>query len=117
MLALALSGGCGPSVPPLDVDDTRGNTLDVVDAHLGQESTLIVQDLSVLVDAEPTYGSVASSPEEWLIVAACADTDVIDTATDVEVGVIPDRLATPSIHEKIRANEYLEAIGSCASFQ
>jgi hypothetical protein len=117
VIALALIGGCGHSAPPLGVDEARGTTLDVVDAHLRQESTLIVQDLSVLVDAEPTYGRVATSPEEWLIVAVCADTDVIDTATDVEVGVIPDRLATPAIHEKIHANEYLEAIGSCASFQ
>jgi hypothetical protein len=117
MLALALVGGCGQGAPPLGVDEARGTTLDVVDAHLKQESSLTVQDLSVLVDAEPTYGRVATSPEEWLIVAACADTDVIDTATDVEVGVIPDRLATPRTREKIRANEYLEAIGACTSFQ
>lgn len=115
--ALALIGGCAQSEPPLGVDETRGSTLDVVDAHLSQETTLMVQDLSVLLDAEPTYGRVATFPQEWLIIAACADTDDIDTATTVEVAVIPDRLATPAIHEKIDANEYLEVLGNCASFE
>ncbi|MHA7133828.1 hypothetical protein [Oerskovia turbata] len=99
------------------MDEARGSTLDVLDAHLSEETTLMVQDLSVLLDAEPTYGRTSASPERWLIIAACADTDVIDTATTVEVAVIPNRLATPAIHEKIDANEYLEVLGNCASFQ
>jgi hypothetical protein len=117
LTALALIGGCAQSEPPLGVDEARGSTLDVVEAHLGQETTFIVQDLSVLVDAEPTYRSNTISPEDWLVIVVCADSDVIDTATGVEVAVIPDRLATPAIHEKIDANGYLEAIGYCASFE
>jgi hypothetical protein len=49
----------------------------------------LVQDLSVLVDKEPTYAGNDFGSPDWSVIAVCADAKSLVNARKIEVGIIP----------------------------
>ncbi|MFC7431811.1 MULTISPECIES: hypothetical protein [unclassified Agrococcus] len=78
---------------------------------LSIDTTLLVQDVSVLLDVAPAYDA-NDDGSAWVVVAACADAaDVLEAAT-VEVAVLPVLEAPSDLDERIDADDFTDAV-SC----
>lgn len=83
------SGAQTQEPPPLLVADASGTSMADISDHVRDDATLMVQDVSVVVDATPSYNASQQTSTQWIVVAACSDSRTIDDAGTVEVAVIP----------------------------
>ncbi|MFC8597599.1 hypothetical protein [Isoptericola sp. NPDC057191] len=102
---------CG-SQAALAPEAARGQTLDVLNQHTPASAQVVVQDVSTIVDLEPSYP--VGAPESWIILAACADSATIDDASYVEVSVIPAESTTRELRGRIQENDFRPTVGDCS---
>lgn len=88
-----------------------GHRLDALTIELSLDTTLLVQDLSVLIDVVPSYDG-NDDDGAWIVIAACADAADVFEATTVEVAVLPALEAPSDLDERIDAGEFVDAV-SC----
>ncbi|MBD8585989.1 hypothetical protein IFT90_15645 [Frigoribacterium sp. CFBP 8766] len=114
MIALvAVTSGCSspaspePTPTPTGAPLTSyvGLTFDSVTSKLRPDTTVVVQDLSVLVGKDPTYTQIAFGSPEWDVVAICADQEMLEEASSVEVAIVPVADASPSFLNGVREGE------------
>lgn len=111
---LAVTSGCSttasrePTLTPTGAPLTSyvGLTFDSVTTRLRPDTTVVVQDVSVLVGTDPTYTQIAFGSPEWDVVAICADQETIEEATSVEVSIVPAVVASPSFLDEARDGDH-----------
>lgn len=107
-LASSLSG-CSPAVV-VHPEDIVGLTFAEADPLLPQDPTYLIQDASPLVGEAPRYSGLDFGSSQWVIIAACADSNELATASTIEIAVIPvDR---PLISEETKDEDFAGAV-SC----
>ncbi|MFC8597473.1 hypothetical protein [Isoptericola sp. NPDC057191] len=97
----------------LSVKDAPGQTLDVVNEHVPDDASFVIQDVSPVVGVAASFDE--SNTDEWTLLAACADAQVIDQAATIEVSVVPSSRVTNEVRSKIEAREFGETVGDCTA--
>lgn len=114
MIALvAVTSGCSSTASPEPTPTPLGAPLtsyvglgfDSVTTKLRPDTTVAVQDVSVLVGKDPTYTQIAFGSPEWDVVAICADQETLEEATSVEVAIVPVADASSSFLNGVREGE------------
>ena len=114
-VVLALTG-CSGSVPPSPSPSDRplgsflGGTFEQVTRQIPPDNFVVIQDVSVLADADPTYTAVNYGSPEWSVVALCADRPHLGDATSVEVAVIPTEVASSALLADARAGKHSDSV-------
>lgn len=73
----------------MTASELQGKPIHILQSALGDNSTVSVQDLSVIVGREPSYTADEMQSDQWTIIAACADDEYITQASEINVGVVP----------------------------
>ncbi|KJQ55734.1 hypothetical protein [Microbacterium sp. SA39] len=117
MLAVVLAlSGCAEAPPPTPSPTGRplgsflGGTFEAVTREIPPDIFVIIQDVSVLADADPTYTAVNYGSPEWTVLALCADRPHLGAATSVEVAVIPHSVASSTMIANAREGAYSESV-------
>jgi hypothetical protein len=109
-LVLISMSGCGAE-PDLAPRDLVGEPLELLTSAITEQTTLLVQDVSVVVGRAPTYDENEDA-SAWEVVAACSDHESIAQSVVVEVAVVPASAMTAGLEERLRAGELDDAV-SC----
>lgn len=110
---VAVTSGCSSTATPEPTPTSTGASLtsyvglgfDSVTTRIRPDAGVVVQDLSVLVGKDPTYTPIAFGSPEWDVVAICADQEMLEEATSVEVAIVPVADASSSFLNGAREGE------------
>lgn len=104
--------GCDAS-SRLKLSDLPGEPVSSLRGEVRDNSNVIVQDLSVIVDLEPSYTSEDINSDRWIVIAACGDDELVARASEIQLGVIPRESLNATIEEEIERGEFDSSI-SCS---
>lgn len=104
----AVLGLTGCLEPRLPVDKTVGKPLSAVDDVLPETSLLLIQDTSPRVGRAASYYD--GDGRSWIVVSSCADSEDVDTATAMEVAVIPSTTYTDAVRSDVADGSFLDAV-------
>lgn len=99
---------CSGDEGDLRAVDAVGLPISRVEPHIPDGATFTVVDLSEEVGQEPSYTDNARTSDRWVIVAACADTDLLDDAKVVQLAVVP----AGTVEELTEDSEQARAVSS-----
>ena len=111
---VAVTSGCStaaspePTTTPTGAPLTSyvGLTFDSVTTRLRPGTTVVVQDVSVLVGRDPTCTQIAFGSPEWDVVAICGDQETLEKTTSVEVSIVRAVDASPSFLDEARDGDH-----------
>jgi hypothetical protein len=110
ILVISASGCSAPS--PVARDAIVGQTLAEAAAVLPEDSISIVQDASPRVGVDPSYNGSQAGSSQWTIVAACADSDNLLDAGQIEIAVLPTGSVDEGVSAAIANGDFEDAV-SC----
>jgi hypothetical protein len=111
LILLIGATGCG-APPPVAQEAIVGQTLAEATAVLPEESISIVQDASPRVGLDPSYSGSQAGSSQWTIVAACADSDNLLDAGQIEIAVLPTGSVDDGVSAAIANGDFDDAV-SC----
>jgi hypothetical protein len=113
MVILALVACSHPAPNDQDTADTfLGRSLDDARVDFPAEATVLIQDISPVVELPPTYRD-GEGEDRWTVVSACSSSELIAESDLVEVAVIPTSSFTPAIENQMKDGAFADAVTSC----
>ncbi|MFJ4222737.1 hypothetical protein [Microbacterium sp. NPDC089695] len=108
LMALMVSG-CAAEQPAPVGDAVGGSLADVTSS--APDAGFLIQDASTRVGLSASFSLGTSSPDEWTVVAACADSEDLHEARNVEVAILP-ATSYPEVAGRVAAGEFRDLV-SC----
>lgn len=92
------------------VGDTVGSTLAETEGWFSEDSTLLVQDVSVLFDLEPEYTADEETSSRWTVLAGCSSGEYLSDSETVEIAVAPTDQIDDEAMARLEDGEYRDAV-------
>ena len=103
-------GLCSCTSPGVGPDAIVGKTMGEVDNVLPDDATYMVQDVSTLFKAKPSYTESDFGSSRWTVVAACSSAASLEDSDTIELAVAPTDAVSESDRAAARDGEYASAV-------
>ncbi|MFE6158718.1 hypothetical protein ACFQ7F_07345 [Streptomyces sp. NPDC056486] len=113
--AMALAGCGTQDEPPMPVDSLVGQSVAQVEGKVPEDASMVSYDLSKPVTgAKPRFGiSDDGTHNDWIVVAACANTKNVEDKTRLAVGVLNTDAYSKAIAQKAKSHAFDRYLSEC----
>lgn len=105
-----MATSCGDESGDLTPEGAVGRPIYQVEPHVDNGASLTIVDLSQEFDREPSFTDNEKSTDAWVVIAACASSEVIDGSDVVQLAVMPADLYVNAGLDSEELRGYAESV-------
>lgn len=110
LLVLGLAACTGTTGTGTKPQTIVGRSFAEAEQALPDDAVFLVQDVSPLFNMQPSYTDSQFGSSRWTVVAACADADLLEESSTVEIAIAPSESLTATELSNARNGDYSDSI-------